>query len=171
MCNRANRLICPNKPLHIQISSTFRLAIATITLKTPQQTLFFFYKFVQSFKPICSIYGNAPLQNLHIHLWDFMSFCFHLLLNKRSITDIHRNYDKPQILSLFATTTHWFSFDKVVHQVSIRDMNPLGLSSDYSDALLPLFNSTISLSKWVCLSCLQFPSIPKMLMSQTQTSA
>lgn len=103
-----------------------------------------------------------------IHTWGILSFCFHLLPNTRSITDIQRNYDKQEILSLFALITHCLNFNQAVHQFSIKAINPLGLFSDHFDAFLHLFNSTTSLSKWICLSWLHFTSIPKTLMTQIQ---
>lgn len=159
----------PRQPLHLQISNVFRLAIVTITLTCPKQD--FFFASINSCRLsnpfiICMATHHSKIC---IHTWRTLSFCFHPLPNNRSITDIHRNYDKQEILSLLALIAHCLHFDQAVHQFGIRAMNPLGLFPDYFDAFLHLFNSTTSLSKWTCLSCLHFTSILKMLMSQIQT--
>lgn len=157
--------LCPSQPLHLQISNAFRLPI---TLTGPKQDFLASMNSCRLSNPfiICMAMHHFKIC---IHTWGTLSFCFHPPPNKRSITDIHRNYDKQEILSLFALITHCLNFNQAVHQFSIRAINPLGLFSDCFDAFLHLFNSRISLSKWICLSCLHFISIPKMLMSQIQT--
>lgn len=80
---------------------------------------------------ICMVMHHS---RICIHTWGTLSFCFHLLPNKRSITDIQRNYDK-QILSLFNLITHCLNFHQAVHP-AVKAMNPLGLFSDYFDAFL-----------------------------------
>lgn len=158
----------PGQPLHLQISNAFRLAIEIVTLTCLKQDFFVSMNScrLSNLFIICMAMHHSKIC---IHTWGTLSFCFHPLPNKRSITDIQRNYDKQEILSLFALIAHCLNFNQAVHQFSVRAMNPLGLFSDYFNSFLHLFNSTTSLSKWICLSCLHFTSIPKVLMSQIQT--
>lgn len=111
-CDRTNRIIfVPASPASSN-KQYLQTCHCNRRTETPWWTFFFLYKFVQPFKPIYSVYGNARLQNLHIHLWNFLSFCFCLLLNKSSIADTQRNHDKQSMLSLFALITHWFNSGK-----------------------------------------------------------
>lgn len=127
----------PGQPLHLQISNAFRLAIEIVTLTCLKQDFFVSMNScrLSNLFIICMAMHHSKIC---IHTWGTLSFCFHPLPNKRSITDIQRNYDKQEILSLFALIAHCLNFNQAVHQFSVRAMNPLGLFSDYFNSFLHL---------------------------------